>query len=211
MRKEIIHSVLLIVAIAFSFLFSRTPLADYDLQFSALLFMILFVVKNFMIPKVPSSRLLESVVFTLVVLIIINSTGGVASPFFFLVYFLLFSLSLLLEPIISITATIALIVFFLLSLPQNQEIKNLIPIFSLAFLTPFALFMGQVYIEAQKSKAKIQKNQTDTFLFLSLMLKNHLKSVKSAVENFLGDQQLEEIKKNTRKMEKLIEEFEKQS
>lgn len=211
MSKEIIHSIILIISIAFSFLFSKSPLADFDLQFAGILFLILFFMKKFLLPKNPYSRLLESVVFTLVVLTIINSTGGVASPLFFLVYFLLFSLSLLLEPIISITATIALIVFFLLSLPPNQQLINLIPIFSLAFLTPFALFMGQEYLEAQKSKVKNQKLQTDTFLFLSLMLKNQLKSVKTSLENFLGDKDLEDIKKNTRKMEKLIEEFEKQT
>lgn len=211
MSKEIIHSIILIISIGFSFLFSKSPLADFDLQFAGILFLVLFFMKKFILPKNPYSRLLESVVFTLVVLTIINSTGGVASPLFFLVYFLLFSLSLLLEPIISITATIALIVFFLLSLPPNQQLINLIPIFSLAFLTPFALFMGQEYLEAQKSKVKNQKLQTDTFLFLSLMLKNQLKSVKTSLENFLGDKDLEDIKKNTRKMEKLIEEFEKQT
>lgn len=83
------------------------------------------------------------------------------------------------------------------------------PIFSLAFLTPFALFLGQEYIENQRSKVKSQKLQQDTFLFLSLLLKNHIKTIKSALENFMGDTQLEEIKKSAKKMEKLIEEFEK--
>jgi len=209
MSKGIIHSIILVITIAFSFLMARTALGDYDLQIAAFLFIVLFMVKKFILSKNPASRLLESVVFTIIVLSIINSTGGSSSPFFFLIYFLLFSLSLLIEPVISITATVTLIIFFLVSLPQNQDFKNLLPIFSLAFLTPFALFMGQEYIEDQKSKAKSQKVQQDTFLFLSLMLKNHLKTINQAVENFLGDKELTEIKKSARKMNKLIEEFEK--
>jgi len=211
MSKGIIHSIILVVAITFSFFMARTALGDYDLQIAAFLFIVLFMVKRFILPKNPASRLLESVVFTIIVLSIIISTGGSSSPFFFLIYFLLFSLSLLLEPVISITATVTLIIFFLMSLPQNQDLKNLLPIFSLAFLTPFALFMGQEYIEDQKSKIKSQKVQQDTFLFLSLMLKNHLKTINQASENFLGDQELTEIKKSARKMNKLIEEFEKQT
>lgn len=210
MSKGIIHSIVLVIIIALAFFLPKTPLADYDLQISAVLFIVLFIFKKFILPKHPNSHLLESIIFTLVVLSIINTTGVVSSPFFFLIYFLLFSLSLLLEPVISITSTLALIIFFLNSLPPEQNIKNLLPIFSLAFLTPFALFMGQQYLESQKAKIKNQKLQQDAYLFLSLMLKNHLKNIRVSVENFLGDHQLEEIKKNTNKMEHLIEEFEKE-
>jgi len=208
MTKEIIHSIILIIAIVFSFILPKTNLAQYDLQISAGLFMILFFTKKFLLPKTPQSRLIESIIFTLITLSVINTTGGIESPFFFLVYFLLFSLSLLLEPIISLTTTIALVIFFLISLPANQGFKQILPIISLAFLTPFAMFMGREFEENQKSKIKDQRSKTEIYLFLSLMLKNHLKNIKTAVENFIGDQQLHEIKTNTRKMEKLIEEFE---
>jgi hypothetical protein len=202
MSKEIVHSAVLIITIALTFIFPKTNLAQYDLQISALLFIILYLVRRLGGQhKDPSSKLLESVVFTLIILMTINSTGGVNSGFFFLIYFLLFSLSLLLEPIISITATISLIVFFLMSLPPGQSLKNLLPIFSLAFLTPFALFLGQEYLEVQKSKE-------NAFLFLSLMIKNHIKNIETALENFMGDRELNEIKKQTKNMRKLIDKYE---
>lgn len=208
MNKEIIHSIVLVFAIVLTFIFPKTHLAQYDLQFSAILFIIFFIAKKYL-PKSEKSRLLESVIFTLVILTIVNTTGGLTSPFFFLIYFLLFSLSLLLEPIISITTSFTLIIFYLLTLPENQSLKNLFPIFSLAFITPFSLFLGQQYLENQKLKAKNQKFKENTFLFLSLILKNHLKNIKKAVENFMGEKQLEEIKKSANRMEKLIEKFEK--
>jgi len=211
MSKEIVHALILVVVIACSFILPKTGLVQYDLQISAGLFIILFLTKKFFVPRAPYSRLIESVIFTLITLSVINTTGGTESPFFFLIYFLLFSLSLLLEPIISLTTTITLIVFFLISLPGNQSFKQILPIISLAFLTPFAMFMGQEYIEAQNSKLKTQNWQKETFLFLSLILKNHLKNIKTAVENFIGDHQLHEIKTNVRKIEKLIEEFENKS
>jgi len=208
MTKEIIHSIILIIAIALTFLYPKTSLAQYDLQFCALLFIVLFLAKRF-VPKKEASKLLESVIFTLIVLSIVNTTGSTASPFFFLVYFLLFSLALLLEPIISITASLTLIIFFLINLPEEQNLKNLLPIFSLAFLTPFALFLGQEFLQIQKLKSENQKLEEKTLLFLSLVLKNHLKTIKEAVENFMGDSQLEAIKKAVLKMEKLIDKFER--
>jgi len=208
MTKEIIHSIILIITIALTFLYPKTSLAQYDLQFCALLFIVLFLAKRF-VPKKEASKLLESVIFTLIVLSIVNTTGSTASPFFFLVYFLLFSLALLLEPVISITASLTLIIFFLINLPEGQNLKNLLPIFSLAFLTPFALFLGQEFLQIQKLKSENQKLEEKTLLFLSLVLKNHLKTIKEAVENFMGDSQLEAIKKAVLKMEKLIDKFER--
>jgi len=208
MTKEITHALILIFTIVLTFIFPKTNLAQYDLQISAGLFILLYLTKNFIITKNTYSRLIESVVFTLIIMGIINSTGGLTSPFFFLIHFLLFSLSLILEPIISITTTVTLIIFFLFNLPANQNFSTLMPIISLAFITPFAMFLGQEKIESEKLKANKEKTKEETFLFLSLLLKNHLNNIKEAVQNFVGDHQLEIIKKSVHRMEKLIEKFE---
>jgi hypothetical protein len=209
LNKEITHSIILIFTIALGFLFPKSTLAQYDLQIAASLFLFFFLVKKLALPNSQPARLLESVIFTLIVLLIVNTTGATQSPFFFLIYFLLFSLSLLLEPVISMTTTLTLIVFFLFSLPKDQNFSILLPIFSLAFITPFALFLGKEYEENQKLKVKSQKSKEETFLFLSLILKNHLRNIQEATENFIGDHQLSIIKKQAEKMEKLIEKFEK--
>jgi len=209
MTKEIIRSLILIATIVLACIFPKTNLANYELQITAGLFVILYLVKKLVVSQSSSSRLIESVIFTLIIVGIVNSTGGVNSLFFFLIYFLLFSLSLLLEPIISITTTITLVVFFLLSVPQGQNWKNLLPIISLAFITPFAMFLGEEYKRSEKLEVKSEKLQEDAFLFVSLLLKNHLKNIKEAVENFVGDHELDIIKKSASRMEKLIEKFEK--
>ncbi len=208
MTTEIIHSLVLIFAIVLAFIFPKTNLAQYDFQITAFLFIILYLVKRLFVAKNSSSRLIESVVFTLIIIGIVNTTGGVSSPFYFLIYFLLFSLSLLLEPLISVTSTITLIVFYLLTLPQGQDLKTLLPIISLAFITPFALFLGEEHIKSENLKSKNEKIQTDTFLFISLLLKNHLQNIKTAAENFVGDHELDVIKKSASRMEKLMEKFE---
>lgn len=207
--KILIHSIILIITISFGFLLPKTSLVNYEPQLMAILFIILYFSKKFLIPKNPVSRLIESVVFSLIVIWIINTTGGVNSSFFFLIYFLLFSLSLLLEPFISLIATLTLIIFFLIYLPPNQNFKQLLPIISLAFITPFAIFLGQEYLQNEKLKNKNQEIKENTFLFLSLLLKNHLKNIQDLADNFLGDHQLNQIKTNVKKMKKLIDEFER--
>jgi hypothetical protein len=73
------------------------------------------------------------------------------------------------------------------------------------------MFMGQEYTQISKLKSQNSKLKEDTFLMLSLMLKNHIKNIKNAVENFMGDRELHEIKKSAHRMEKVIEEYEKSS
>ena len=208
MTKEVIHALILIFAIILTFVYPKTDLTKYDLQISAGLFIFLYFAKKW-ITRPAYTRLIESVVFTLIILGIINSTGGTNSPFFFLIYFLLFSLSLILEPIISITTTICLIIFFLLSMPSGQDFKSLLPIISLAFLTPFAMLMGQEHLESKKEKIKNQNFKESTFIFLSLMIKNLAKKIRETADNFVGDHDLSTIRKTAARMEKLIEKYEK--
>ena len=221
MPVEIFHSIILVFTIAFSFLLTKTAFYQYDLQITALIFIIYFLGKKIASQSSKNIRLsdrltdyhrsFDAVIFTLIILNIVNSTGATQSPLFFLNYFLIFALALLLEPVISITATLTLVIFYLLSLPPDQSLKQLLPIFSLPFLTPFALLLGQEHIKIQKLKVKNQKLKEDNFLFLSLIIKNHLKIIKEAVENFTGDHELEQINKSTQRIEKLIEKYEKQS
>lgn len=214
MSPEILHSAIMVAAIGISFLIPQTVMAGFEMQIVSILFIMFFIVRKFFGERL-RTRLLEVVVFTFTILMTINSTGGISSPYFFLLYFLLFSVSLLLEPVISITATLALIVFFILALPQNQTWETLLPILSLAFLTPFALFMGQEYAEIQREKKKaaqmkeaLANTQEQADLFLSLMVKNHLGSMKYHLDNFMGDHDLSSLKKHVRNLEKLIEKFE---
>ncbi|GAB4219261.1 MAG: hypothetical protein Fur009_4530 [Candidatus Microgenomates bacterium] len=208
MSKEIIHSLLLIIAVVLAFIFPQTSLVNFDIQIAAFLFIVLYIVKKFFKTENSKTRLTESIIFTLIIVGIVASTDYTQSPFFFLIYFLLFSLALLLEPIISIVATITLIIFFILSLPQNQNFKNLLPILSLAFITPFALFLGKEYEEIKHLKKQNQKTKEENLLFLTLIIKNHLKNIQEALDNFLGDHELNIIKKSVQRINKLIEKYE---
>jgi len=205
-QKEVIHTLILIFTIVLGFAIPKSQLVNYDLEITAALFIFFFLTKRFFLKKTP---LLESVIFTLTITLIVNSTGGTNSPFFFLIYFLLFSLSLLLEPVISLTASLTFIIFFLISLPKSDDFKHLLPVFSLAFLTPFSLYLGQEYLQLQKEKQKLAQTKEETFLFLSLIIKKHLETIKEATENFTGDHHLNLIKKTVLRLEKLIEKFER--
>ncbi len=206
--KVLFHILVLTISIALGFAFPQSTLAEYDLEIAAILFISFYLAKHLLLPKGQKFRLLESVIFTLIVLLTVNTTGGVDSPFFFLVYFLLFSLALLLEPVISLTTSLTLVVFYLFSLPQNPAFKQLLPIFSLAFITPFALYLGKEYLEIKMLKRQKAMEEENFLLFLSLVIKSHIKKIKEYLENFQS-KDLPKIKKQIKELEKLIDRYEK--
>jgi len=207
MTKELLHSLILVLCVALAFIFPQTPLVGYDIEIVAGLFVLLFIARklSFFSKK---TRLFESVIFTFIIVGVITSTGGLSSPYFFLIHFLLFALTLLLEPIIPIIITVTLMLFFLFSLSGPLTITQLLPIFSLALMTPFALILGNEYEETKRLKKSISSQQENTFLFLSLMLKNSLKEMRKNLDNFRGDAELTALKRHVRTMEKQIDMFE---
>ena len=210
MTIELMHSLLLIICIGLAFIFPQTTLAAYDIEIAALLFVLLFVARKLSLFS-RKTRLFESAIFTFIILGVINTTGGMQSPYFFLVYFLLFSITLLLEPIIPIIVTLTLMVFFIFTVHGQVTLTQLLPIFSLALMTPFALILGNEYEETKRLKKSISSQTENTYLFLSLMLKNHLKEIQNSIDNFVGDHELSSIKRQARNMEKLIDMFEKEN
>ena len=220
----LIHSIILTLTVSVAFLASKMIPPHYNIYVTAITFVIYFSIKR-LIPQPDKHRLFDSIIFTFIMMVIVYSTGGLASPLFFLTYFLLFALALILEPVISMTTAFAIIAIFIITLsPSNrQSIQDLIPLFSLPFLVPFALFLGNEYRKIVQQRKTIQflqrkehflkesysEDKEDHLLFLSIIMKGHLKMIRQLSENFTGDQDLERIKKVVRRMDKLIEKYEK--
>ena len=113
---------------------------------------------------------------------------GLTSPLFFLVYFLLFAVSLLFDPKITLTLTATLIIFFLNSI---SSLYDLVQLFSVILILPLAIFVGRQYLKVLEAGQKIKilekdqqeltsflaKEETDSLLWLSINLKNGLLSI----------------------------------
>ncbi|OGG13893.1 hypothetical protein A2773_01015 [Candidatus Gottesmanbacteria bacterium RIFCSPHIGHO2_01_FULL_39_10] len=153
-QKAIIHSILLGLAIFSIFLWVTDPvLSRFSLQLTAILMIILVITRYFI--KTPTFSLVESVISTMAVLLVINDTGNLTSPLFFLVLFLLFELSLLLEPSIPLTLAVLLIIYFYLLQP-HQNISYYSILLAFPFITPFAISFGKIYKKEENQKVQIR-------------------------------------------------------
>jgi hypothetical protein len=189
-----LHTLYLIAAVTLAFYWTKNPtLSQFSLQLTGFLIIIYFfqaLVRRKIAPDKPNIKYLSitnSIIFTLLVLLLILSTNGLTSPLFFLLYFLLFSLSLFFHPWISFFLALALSLFFLLTQPleSTTHLANLV---SLLLIAPLAHLFGTQYLKLLTSKKQIKvlkhqskrlaktisKQETTSLLWLSLEFRNKM-------------------------------------
>jgi len=213
MGKFLLHSLFLLLAVVVAFLWTNSPtLSLYTLQLIAI-FILLFFANHLFFrrqgkgtqkakPSLPRLNLtIDAVVFTMVVMLLVYSTGGLTSPLFFLVYFLMFGLALLFEPLVTVSLALAIILLFVITPTTQEPLTEGLQLFSLILITPLALFFGSQYLKVLESEEKIKilkeeseileeqikKEETDTLLWTTLELKRCLGEILDQTSELLAD------------------------
>lgn len=206
MSKFLLHSAFLIAAVVLVFVWTNIPqLSVYTLQLIALFVMAYFVNQFYMRrKKQPFSRInltLDAVVFTMVILLLIASTGGLTSPLFFLLYFLMFGLALLFEPAITFSLALAMVLFFVLQPVKEEPLIEALQLLSLLLITPLAMFFGKQYLRVLENEEKIKileeeteimeeqigQEETDILMWASLNLRKGLTEILHQTSELLSD------------------------
>ena len=113
----------------------------------------------------------------------------------------MFGLALLFEPLISVSLTAAIVLFFLFSPTKEEPVAELLQLFSLLLITPVALFFGKQYLKVLEDEEKIKileeeekiieeqiaKEETETLFFTSLELKKGLTEILDQISYLLTD------------------------
>ncbi|KKS97823.1 MAG: hypothetical protein UV73_C0005G0100 [Candidatus Gottesmanbacteria bacterium GW2011_GWA2_43_14] len=154
MTKSARHTLVLLTSLGVIFFFASDQiLANFTLQLSAALVVILIAIKH--LNRRKPFHLLETVISTMAVVLVTGATGGTSSPFFFLNHFLLFEISYLLEPITCLSLSLGLMVFYLISGQTQGSAASLVPLISFIFMTPLAYLSGSLYKRLKKQPKEL--------------------------------------------------------
>lgn len=186
----VIHTSLLVASVAGVYAWLTHPsLAPYTLQLVGLL-ILTFAATHWGRAKLQAKARrrntipLDLSLLTAAILLLVTETGALASPVIFLLYFLLFAVSMLYEIEATLVLTATLLIYFVL-LPQTDlaSVGMLGELLGLVMITPLALFTGHEYeklVASQKQASLLSRlvarHETDTLLFLSTNLKTTLTS-----------------------------------
>lgn len=150
------------------FVWENTEFRQYSVQaIGFLIFLyILSAAKNKW--KVSIGGELGIFVLNSVVLLLIFQTGGLSSPLFLLLFFILFGVAIVMEPYIIFALVLSWIVLFLPFLGQGETLPNLIRIGSLVLISPLSYLFGRIYNREGKVSEDVSemkertKNAADT-------------------------------------------------
>ncbi len=161
---QIINIILFFLVSLFSFFFSVSSFTYFTPQLIALISITIIILYFFQ--KNLSIHLIALLINT-----IIFATNGLNSPFFFLIYFLLFVIAFQ-SPA---TTTLSYSLFLVLILSQSlNSLISVISLSSLLLITPLAWFISKQYLAKIKDENTIAEDETDILLWHSLKLKTGL-------------------------------------
>jgi len=167
--SNLLHSLLLLITAGLTFFWTNNPeLSKFSLQLASLLLAII-VFHNLLSRRNQNNKsyikyqnISNSLIITCLCLLLILDTGGLTSPLFFTLDFLLFGLSLWFNPNLGLITGLALSSLWLLNI-TTLNWTNLANLISLILMAPLASFFGTSYLrllEGQK-QIKVLKYQSD--------------------------------------------------
>ncbi len=161
---QIISIILFFIVSLFSFFFSISSFTYFAPQLIALVAIAILILYF-------SKKILSIHLIALLINIIVFATNGLNSPFFFLIYFLLFIIAFQ-NPA---TTTLSYSLFLVLILSQSlNSFISIVSLSSLLLITPLAWFIGKQFLEKFKDDQIIATDETDVLLWHSLKLKTGL-------------------------------------
>ena len=204
------------------FFWTQSPLGEYNFQLTAFLAILLLVNKKITNNSFAANPI-NLIIFSAITLLLVSETGGLESPIFFIIYFLLFGTALLSQTPIVLTLTFLIMIFFSPSLVSTNAA---IQLSSLLLITPLAIFFGRQYLQLLDKQGEIlilkkinetnEKNlaqqETNVLIWLSLNLKNALAEISNNLSCLLTDlahltpEQNKILKKTHRQVHHLLKE-----
>lgn len=172
------HTAFLGVAILLTFYWYQNPeLSQYSIQLIGLL-TVLYFVNYFQRNKRPS-MLLDSLIITLVILLVVLTTGGLESPALPLVFILAVFISLMLHPL---TAIIIITLIGIL-LERDSTLKGLstdtFQIYIWLIIPPIISLISKQYLRLLESQQKIKIIETQEKIY-----ENEVKNIKNTISTF---------------------------
>lgn len=193
-----------IITVILAFIFSISPLAAYGLQATALLIAIYAGISFLIRKRIVDSNIkttLDVLIFSLTISLLIFSTGGFASPVFFLSYFLLFGVAMFSSPITATAITITFALLFLVA-PKTDFWIDLLQIGSLLAIAPLSVLFGKQYLKVLEDKKmitgltqKVQKNKVEVTDWTEGDFRRRIIRIQEYLQKLINDPSIEKSEK----------------
>jgi hypothetical protein len=213
MRSALTQSVVIAISFISVFLWKESELALYTVPALGILtsFYLIATMRKSRIEKagtkVKSNALLIVFLLNTSSLLLIQATGGLHSVLFFLLYFLAFYISFMLQAETVFLFTGAVLFFFLPEAATGDTLANTAKIASFLLLSPLAYFFGKEIVLHERQLKKTNVLKEDTQATAERIIKDVSDIVKNEGKTLKEDDlaKLHDIVEESRQLEKEAE------
>ena len=149
------QSILLLVSFIFLFVFEQAKLTDLTPQLIGILVFIFIILSAGRKKQISLSGPWGVFILNTVIFLVIFSTGGISSGFFFVLYFVVFAMAFVFDPNLAFIFAAGSLIVFLPVIFQGNTIENIIKIGSLFLISPLAYFFGNMFKKQEKNDDKV--------------------------------------------------------
>lgn len=189
---KFLRTLLISFTIIAIYAWTQSPaLNSYNLQLTGALILLYFASK-FTSRQNGNPFFFGTIVLISIVLLLVFSSGGINSPLFFVLHFLLFAIALLIAPYQAAIASVILISVFLWQNISSLDSTKIIDLVSLALTTPLAVVFSKSYLKYLQSEGKIsllkesiRNEESESLLWISTTAKPSLSTVLNSLTDII--------------------------
>lgn len=158
------ESLLLLTSFVILFIFQQAKLTEFAPQLIGLLVFIFIILsagqKRKILPRGKQISLggpWGVFILNTVIFLVIFTTGGIASSFFFVLYFLVFGIAFVFNPNLAFIFAAGSLIVFIPDLLKANVIENIVKIGSLFLISPLAYFFGKMFRKSDQNQDEVVK------------------------------------------------------
>lgn len=199
------QSIVVILSTLLVLIWQKTGLSQFTVQAIGFLIFLYILVAARNKWRVSVGGEIGIFVLNTTILLLIFQTGGLSSPLFLLLFFVLFGVAIVMEPTVVFIMVVSWIVIFIPIIREGETLPNLLRLGSLLLVSPLSYLFGKVYNRQGKVTQKVTdmkertKEAADT-------ISEDVEEVLSTQKDKMGDEQVEKLNEILEETEDLREE-----
>lgn len=152
-----IQSSLMLASFVFLFVFREANLTSFSPHLIGILIFIFIILSAGEKRRINLGGPASVFVLNTVIFLVIFSTGGLSSSFFFVLYFLIFAIALVFNPALAFIFAAGSLIVFLPEVFKTNVFENFVKIGSLFIISPLAYFFGNMFKKQDKEQDEVVK------------------------------------------------------
>lgn len=155
-------ALILIASLLLVFVWQNSEFAKYSIQTIGFLIFIYLIAASRNKWRVSVGGDVGIFVLNTVILLLIFQTGGLTSPLFFLLFFILFGIASIMDPRVVFIAVAGWIILFLPFVSGTDTLQNILRVGALGLVSPLAYLFGKVYRKQENTQENIAEMKERT-------------------------------------------------